>query len=115
MNFATNPNADDVIIAFNSKDFFWKSANYRDEYCQLPQCNLDMITQENIKTCFQKEVCNNKTISQTLQQIETTHLGSDGRYADTQNQFRYSILNTGNLAVGIITIIYVTNLIYFNK
>lgn len=118
-SLSTNPNTDEVIIAYNSKDFFWKSANYNDKYCDLPQCSIDprdinstMITSKNIENCFKKEVCNNKVISQTLQQIETTHSGSDGRYMDTKNRFRFSILNTCNLGIGIITIIYVTNFIY---
>ena len=106
---------DDVVVAYSSNDFYWKSSEYNDTLSNFPDCSTDiikypnttLINSDNSSDCYKKEVYNNKTKSAYLQEMQTSHSSSDGRYKDTQNKFHYSILNTGNLGIGIVSILYV--------
>ena len=116
----TNP--DDVFVAYNSNNFYWKTSNYNDTFCKKPKCsfnpvdsNTKLITKSNSKQCYEKEICINKQLSETLHKNHIMHSGSDGRYTDSESFFLYTLLNTFNLGIGICSIIYSLYIINKNK
>ena len=115
--------SDDLVIAYNSNDFYYKTVDYKDNFCNSTRCSNDvvknphtlLITKSNEKQCYEKELCINKKQSNILQKKQLMHSSSDGRYNDTESLYTYSLLNTVNLGIGLIGIIYSIFLINKNK
>ena len=107
-------NPDNVFVAYNSNDFYWKTINYDDKFCQSQKCSTNtkinpgtiLITENNSQKCYEKEVCINKHNSEILTKQQNLHSGSDGRYNDSESLFVYTLLNTANLGIGLIAILY---------
>ena len=116
-------NIDDVFVAYNSNDFYYKTTDFKDDFCHSHKCSNDiiknpntlLITNLNEKQCYEKEICINKQQSEILQKKQLMHSSSDGRYNDTENLYTYSLLNTFNLGIGLVSIIYSIYLINKNK
>lgn len=118
MDINTNFNPNSVILAFDPSNFFRSSADSNDfslSSCGLPQCSLSQLSETNIQDCYSKELCNNKTNSELLFNMQTLHSGADGRYFDTSNIYKSTMLDTFNLSVGIIIMISMTSMIYYQK
>ena len=47
-----------------------------------------------------------KNNSEILTKQQNLHSGSDGRYNDSESLFVYTLLNTANLGIGLIAILY---------
>ena len=101
----------------------WKSTEYDETQCKFSDCSRDvikypdttLITQENSENCYKKEVCNNKWNSEILQNLQTSHTETDGRYKDKSNIFHYNLLNAANLGVGVFAIIYASYRFYLDR
>ena len=114
-------NSDNVFVAYNSNDFYYKTTDYKDTFCHSKKCSIDviknpntvLITKSNEKQCYEKEICINKEQSSILQKKQLMHSTSDGRYNDAENLYTYSLLNTANLGIGLIGIIY--SIFFINK
>ena len=112
-------NSDNVFMAYNSNEFAWKTNDYKDVSCQSKRCskniilnpNTILITDSNSKQCYEKELCINKEQSIKLQKNQITHSGSNGRYTDSERIFVYTLLNTMNLGIGLIGILYSLHII----
>jgi hypothetical protein len=104
--------------AFNLDDYHTK---YNDSYCSYEQCSNDaskypeftLISEENSKKCYQKELCNKNKNTTLLSNMQSKLLFTDSniRQEDARNEFDYSVLSTGNLTIGIIVVI---SMIYYN-
>lgn len=91
-------NSNDIILAYDPTKFFWASADQNDidiAYCNLSQCS-------NTTDCYKKELCNNKSNYELLRKIQSNHSSSDGRFVDTSNLYKRTLLETLNLGGGII-------------
>lgn len=114
-------NIEDVFVAYNSNDFYWKTTNYTDKFCQNKKCskntflnpNTILLTESNSKQCYEKELCINKEQSALLEKSQSIHSSSDGRYNDSERVFVYTLLNTVNLGIGLMSILY--SLFLINK
>jgi hypothetical protein len=111
-------NTNSVILAFDPTKFFWSSADSNDfslNSCELQQCTLSELSETNIQDCYSKELCNNKTNAELLSNMQTLHSGADGRFSDTSNIYKYTMLDTFNLSVGIVIMISITSKFFYQK
>lgn len=107
-----------VILAFDPSNFFWSSADSNDfslNSCELPQCTLNGLSETNIQNCYSKELCNNKKNAELLSNMQTLHSGADGRFSDSSNIYKSTMLDTFNLSVGIVIMISMTSIIFHHK
>jgi hypothetical protein len=72
--------------------------------------NADTITQ-----CYQHELCKNNTQTQLIEKTNVNHSGSNKRYLDTKMVYNLEYLTLGNLLFGIVKLIVINLLIYYNK
>lgn len=66
-----------------------------------PEKSLTTDEIETIDLCYKNELCDNKEKATQLINIQTNHLGSDGRYDDTEQLYWNEMVKTTNLIVGI--------------
>jgi hypothetical protein len=106
-------NVNDVVVAFNMNNFFYKSADANDlDNCELQteliaRCDKININKNNIHRCYQKELCDNRKNALMLQKSQMLYSGADGRYLDTRKLYFSSLQNTLNLGIGIIGLIFI--------
>jgi hypothetical protein len=75
------------------------------------KCNNQSF-QDNSTNCVNYALCNNKSLAKTLQSNQGTSNGASEKYLDSTFLFNSTILNTVNLSIGIVALIY---LIYKNR
>jgi hypothetical protein len=75
------------------------------------KCNNESF-QDNSTNCINYALCKNKSLAKTLQSYQGTDNGASGKYLDSTLIFNSTVLNTANLSIGIIVLIY---LIYKNR
>lgn len=62
---------------------------------------------DNSYNCLQKERCINRENAEKLYKLQNDHLGSDGKYEDTEKLYKNEYIKTFNLSIGIIGILAV--------
>jgi hypothetical protein len=108
-------NENDIILAYRKEDFFWSSADsndLNDASCLIQDCDKSNLNNNNIKSCYSKALCLNKTYYDNLKEIQNTHSSSNGRYKDITNVYTRTILETFNLIIGIL---FMTTLLLYQK
>jgi len=98
-----NPNLTDSgprVLGYSSGDYLWSKATDESYTCtaKSTQCTVNTLD------CYKTTLCNNKLLSQELDQQQLTHSGADGRYTDTKAAYNINLLTTVNLSLGIIYI-----------
>jgi hypothetical protein len=74
--------------------------------------HLDDNDNDKIVKCYQNELCVNKNLVEQLMGNKNKHSQYESQLRDLQNKYRYQLLTSFNLGVGVIaTIVYV----YYNK
>jgi hypothetical protein len=68
-------------------------------------CNPQNFPQ-NTDACVARELCYNKNMAKTLQETENVNNGSQGKYYDAHAIYIETMWNTGNLAFGILIVLY---------
>ena len=96
----------DFLNNYSPNDFFYVGAN---EMPSLSECgtvesiNCDAINQNNQDNCIMKEKCKNKLLHEQLQKADN---GASEKHQNTKDQFNRSLLQMGNLTVGIFGLAY---------
>lgn len=104
---------DDFYYLTNSKDI---PKNGCDRLYKITKdmcgSNLDTTDEESVHMCYQNALCQNKTLSAQLFDMQTKHTQFEAQLEDITTKYRYQMSNALYLGMGIIgTIVYV----YYNK
>jgi hypothetical protein len=120
MEINKNLNSNNIILAYEPNKFFWVSVSddYKatsNNFCDIQKCDDTNLTEENIHDCYMKEICDNKKNSEILQTLHSHHSSADGRYFDTSNTYKKTMLETLNLGVGVLAMISLNSMIYYSQ
>ena len=111
----------DIVVGYNKNDFLYVLSNnmptketcndtyYKivDENC-IPNISADSSWNTDFSyNCLQKERCKNRENAESLYKLQNDHLGSDGKYEDTQKLYKNEYMKTIHLSIGIIGILTV--------
>ena len=80
-------------------------ANIKPEYAE--DYTKWKLWKDNGYNCLQKERCKNRENAESLYKLQNDHLGSDGKYEDTQKLYKNEYMKTIHLSIGIIGILTV--------
>lgn len=89
-----------------SKDVIWANI------CQGVENTTDV---DLLYKCYHHELCRNSDLLSKLTKTRVNHSGADGRYQDSKSMYNMEYLTLGNLSFGVIKLIVVILLIYYNK
>ena len=109
-------------IGYSPNDFFYVNVQNvpADDTCAMllnDSSTLDMKCnnqsfQDNSTNCINYALCKNKSLANTLQKYQGTSNGASEKYSDSTTMFNSTLLNTANLTIGIIVLVY---LVYKNR
>jgi hypothetical protein len=110
------------MIGYSPNDFFYVNVQNvpADNTCTTllndsstwnMKCNNQSF-QDNSTNCINYALCKNKSLANTLQSYQSSSNGANEKYLDSTTMFNSTILNTANLTIGIIALIY---LVYKNR
>jgi hypothetical protein len=99
----------------NPTDFLWSNYNIPQTCdsnitCVPANCNPNSYNGGSVSGCIpcvQKELCRNKTLSQTITSRQNNYSGSDARYADISNEYSTLYRDNIHLKIGIITLLMI--------
>lgn len=103
-----------VEVGYDMKDFFYMNAIKSKDMPTKDRCEeiLNKVyvpsTCEgeefgnNRKDCLDRQLCENKNLSDTILDIQQIHSGSVGKYDDSQRIFNRELFKTANLSIGIV-------------
>ena len=75
----------------------------------IDNCDLNYIN-ENGKNCFEYQLCKNKDLAKSSNNLQNNYNAYDERYANIKKEYDYALLHTINIISGIIII---TGLTYY--
>jgi hypothetical protein len=70
---------------------------------------------DKVMKCYQHELCRNDDQTKFIEKTNVNHSGSNKRYLDTKMVYNLEYLTLGNLLFGIVKLIVINLLIYYNK
>ena len=119
------------LISYNKNDFWYTNPDITSVESNLPsieQCKNNNVydTQlwdetrcTNLKdynqSCVRRELCLNRDYAEKLMNLQNNHIGSDQNYLDTKNKYSYEYIQSINLGVGIIGVVYSIYTFYKNR
>ena len=108
---------DKLVVGYTPNNFFWVgvSDEFKKFNCSevdVSNVNCSTITRANIKSCYHSQLCQNKKNATWIQNVQTTHSGSDKRYLDTKIEYNIELRKTFNLGIGVIGLLI---FIYYNN
>jgi hypothetical protein len=65
--------------------------------------------------CYKHELCRNEKYTGIIEKTNINHSGANGRFNDSKTLYNMEYLTLGNLSFGVIKILVVILLIYYNK
>ena len=88
------------IVAYSQNDFIWNTMDSQN--CPaLNSCNSSSLTLVNVQNCLNVEYCRNKDYSNQILNGPVNHMGAQGRFTDSQNDYNATLQTTVNLGIGI--------------
>jgi hypothetical protein len=120
-----------LLVSFNKNDFWYNSTN-ADISNNLPtreDCLLNNVydnewentrcknisSGDNNQECVRRELCLNRDYGEKLDKLQNNHNGSDQNYLDTKQKYSYEFLQSINLGVGIVGVVFVIFAFYRNR
>jgi hypothetical protein len=116
-----------VIASYSPNDLFYismkKVLGANNEYspvvdytnCESVINNVDNEScdnvnfENNMQECVKKQLCINKSYAEEIQSIQNIHNGADEKYNDVNSVYGFSIINTVNIGMGIVFLVYLIN------
>jgi len=113
----TNPQnvmSNTTSLSYTPNDFFYNNASTTlginpDIDCSDINKQEDCSKEQNIDSCTNIELCKNKSYSNELIDLQSSHAGNDEKYKNTESIYVYTILNMINLIIGIIFLLFIIN------
>jgi len=118
----------DIALGYNKNDFFYVTAEENGKMPSNNECQSIINdtdfdyqticrtgneeqrtvfnTGDNSAKCIQRELCVNKDKVSKVESIQNNHSGSEEKYNDYKKVFRSTQLDTLNLGVGIVGLIF---------
>ena len=106
-----------IQIGYSANDFFYNklpsfSFKLTDEDCSkvkkdtitTDECDKSLI--DNSMNCYQTEMCNNKQYAKQIFNINNTHGKSNIQLNDTNKEYYYQYIQTINLGIGNILLLF---------
>ena len=92
------------IVAYSQNDFIWNTMEKMD--CPTDAATgchniIDDTTLPNAKNCLNVEYCRNQNYSNQILNGPVNHMGAQGRFLDSQNDYNATLQTTVNLGIGI--------------
>ena len=121
-----------LLVSFNKNDFWYNSTNADINHnlpskneCELnsvqdsvlwdkTKCNKTSYTDNN-QDCVRRELCLNREYAEKLEKLQNNHIGADQNYLDTKQKYSYGFLQSVNLGVGIVGVVYIIFAFYKNR
>lgn len=105
------PQQQNMILEYTPADFF-----YLTNASDMPKggCGSTPIACTNISAgvaCYQQELCRNKELVEQMYLKRDKHSSAEAKYTDMQNKYKFEVIKTINLGIGIIASI---TYIYYN-
>jgi hypothetical protein len=107
-----------IPIAFSPNDFFYLTVGSdmpEDTFCdenKTKPVNCTKVNDTNLNICYQRELCKNRLLADTIFVKRNTHGESDAKLRDIYNQYMNEYMKSVNLGVGIILSLV---FIYYNR
>jgi hypothetical protein len=108
-------NTNNVVVEYSPNDFFYAVASKEKIMPSKETCNLLDINAEhwdvtcnadnfpdNYNDCINKELCKNQNNVEKINRVENNSNGADEKYENTSMEYGGIIMNTINLAIGIL-------------
>jgi len=118
----------DIVVGYNKNDFFYVTAESNgympsDQKCEeimkdtefdyAKICRIgneeqrDVFNYEDNSTkCIERELCINKEKAGKIDVVQNNHSGSEEKHQDYIRQFQSTQLDTLNLGIGVVALIY---------
>ena len=120
-----------LLVSFNKNDFWYNRPvvgvsdnmpildtcsknNVYDNAWDTTTCN-NVSTGVNNQDCIRRELCLNRDYADKVDKLQNNHNGSDQNYLDTKNKYSYGFLQSINLGVGVIGVVYIIFAFYKNR
>ena len=119
MSTANIPQQHNFALEYTPSDFFYltnkKDVPTSDTCTNLlnspPDCS-SATDPTILKQCYDTELCRNKVLAEQMYNKRGKHSNADAKLTDFQQKYRFEVITTINLGIGIIgTIAY----IYYNR
>lgn len=111
------------LIGYNKNDFFYNSSSLNisenlptisdcsnmdanDTIYWDTSCNANVLSEDNIQPCIKRELCLNRQYGEKIIKLQNNHYGADQNYLDTKQIYYFQYLQSINLGIGIIAILY---------
>jgi hypothetical protein len=94
-----NPN----IVAYSQNDFIWTTMATIDCPTNVSCTKIDGSATD-IEKCLQYEYCRNKDYSNQVLNGPANHIGAQGRFIDSKDDYNINLQTTINLGIGILGI-----------
>ena len=114
---ATVSTVKNITVAYNPNDFFYVTAlnSYGNAFYNSNNTNCDEIdrttynrtncstlTDTNRESCYENELCINKSNAKKINQLQSNHDGSSERRNDKNVDYNRELLRSYNLGIGIV-------------
>lgn len=113
--------AADYVVGYNPGDFFYTTVDpsiMPTDCATNPAWGLKDITQDTTcdknpisgkdkgQFCYQRELCKNQQLSQTVMSVTNGHNEANVRYLDIATQTNFQTISVANLTVGVVLMLY---------
>ena len=119
-----------LLVSFNKNDFWYNRpvVGVSDNMPILDTCSRNDVYDHpkwknycdtNFKKydqdCIRRELCLNRDYADKVDKLQNNHNGSDQNYLDVKNKYSYGFLQSINLGVGVIGVVYIIYSFYKNR
>ena len=120
-----------LLVSFNKNDFWYNRpvVGVSDNMPILDNCSRNEVYSREWDTnkcnnvskgdknqdCIRRELCLNRDYADKVDKLQNNHNGSDQNYLDVKNKYSYGFLQSINLGVGVIGVVYIIYSFYKNR
>ena len=118
-----------ITVAYNPNDFFYvnaitsagsKSSTIDADFCPSKkevnitraECLKKNDKDDDINTCYDKELCINIDNAKKIYELENRHDGTGEKYNNVNAEYRHEIVKSYNLGIGVLVIGYLCTIFY---